>query len=152
MSILKCLKSLYQDAAEEKCDEAYCKVDLSGLNEYVLLKGERLCPDQPMCDCIIFLMKNHLLIVGVVELKSKTVRLTQVISQLTGGIRCAFEAIRECRGDWGAAKLHVLVLAKRWKTSVLKTLKNSYKSRIEFQGKHHYVLTRRCGIRFSDII
>lgn len=151
MSILKCIESQYQYAVTKRCAEAGCKLDLSDLKGYVLLKGETLNPNQSMCDCLIFLMKNSVLIVGVVELKSKTVNLSQVISQLANGIKCAFEAINECRGDWQAAKLYVAVLANRWSASVLKTLKNRYNSRIEFHGEKFPILTRGCGTRFSEI-
>ena len=144
MDILKHLKTQYSHAVQKRCEEEGCKINLSDLKEYIILKGEELNPQKTICDCIIFL-KRKTLIVGVVELKSGTTHASEVVNQLKSGLEFVFKNMKGSAVD----KVRVIVLAKKWKKSEYNKIT---KTKIEIYGKKYPILPKRCGTYFSEII
>jgi hypothetical protein len=145
MDVLKYLENKYPEAVTKRCEDAGCSLKLNDLDEYIVLKGERIFPHQPICDCIVFIKKART-IAGVVELKSKTVDVSQVRQQLKGGLQFVFEAITQCGKSM---KCYVVVLARRWRTSEYRVI---ISKKIEVDGIKYSILPKRCGISFSEII
>ena len=92
MTILEHIKKEYREAVRKKCFEKGCALKLDKLDskELVVLKGEKIVKDQPMCDFIVFnsfQKPKRVLAVGVVELKSKTVEASQVVKKMENGLK-----------------------------------------------------------------
>jgi hypothetical protein len=150
MTVLKRIAKEYHHAVTKECSDAGCKLKLSDLKDYVVLKGEAVFKDQPVCDCIIF-VNNAISLVGVVELKSKTVDVSKVRQQLTNGLKFAIEVVKKYGVNPEQFRYYVIVMAKKWRKSELDVIKSKSR-RIEFQGKKYPILTKRCGISFSYIV
>ena len=148
MADLQCIEKKFNFAVIKTCKDAGCKLNLSGLQDFIVLKGEKIYKDQPVCDCIIF-VKHQRLIAGVVELKSKTVDVSKVREQLTGGLRIVSDALQRCGIDASSVKCYVVVFAKKWRKSEFKVITSS---RIKFRGKNLPILPKRCGDSFVAII
>ena len=54
MSIVDLIKNNFANAIVRRCSERNCKLGLNGLSNYIILKGERVCQNRKICDCIIF--------------------------------------------------------------------------------------------------
>lgn len=65
MSVVSCIKKNFADAVVTRCSERNCTLRLSGLSDYVVLKGERVFKSLKVCDCIIFTFFEGCLIIGL---------------------------------------------------------------------------------------
>jgi len=95
MQILNCIKNNYNNAVVTRCSEKGCELRLDGLKNYVVLKGEVICHDRKICDYIIFKI-NSSIIIGIVELKSKTAHPGEIEEKLTNGSKMALNILTEC--------------------------------------------------------
>ena len=80
------IKRDFAHALRPRCSERGCTLSLQGLGDRVVLKGEEISQARqarkpPMCDCIIFVVDDSI-VIGIVELKSKTVDASQVEKKL----------------------------------------------------------------------
>ena len=150
MTILKCIEKQFKSSVRKTCSDAGCTLKLNDLTDHIVLKGEEIFKGKPICDCIIF-VKGSKLLAGVVELKSKTVDVSQVRLQLANGLKFVFETLKKCSigSKPEPIKCYVIVLAKKWRKSEFNVIKNR---KIEFQGKKYFILPKRCGTSLSDII
>ena len=144
------IKSDFSHALRRGCSESKCTLKLGGLGEYVVLKGEGLYRDRKMCDCIIFLAGNSV-VIGIVELKSKTAHSTEIIEKLTNSSEAALDILKKCTDSQIDFEFFHIVLCKGWSPSELRKLKNR---RIEVRGKGEKfsIVTKRCGVTFSSIV
>ena len=130
-----------------RCSERDCKLKLDGLSNYVVLKGEKICRDHKICDCIIYIKKDHI-IICMVELKSKTVDSSEVEEKLTNGSVIALDILGrydECM----KVKFYHLVLSKRWRTSEYRVLTSR---KIIVRGKKYDIIPKRCGVSLSEVV
>jgi len=128
------------------CRDEGCSLTTDGIPAHVILKGEALLDDWKMCDCIIFISRQPLLIV-MAELKSKTVSVTSVMEKLTN----ATDFVQVVMGHLKVqdySLVHV-VLARRWDTSEYRVLTCR---RVQCGGKRHPVIPRRCGDRLAAVL
>lgn len=148
MDILEYLKAQYNHAEKKRCEEAGCKLNLGDLKEYIILKGEVLFPQKAICDCIIFL-KRKKLIIGIVELKSGKAHASKVRQQLKSGVEFVLDTLKKKRINVKLSKLFIVVLSgERWHTSELKKIREN----IKIYNQKFPILTKKCGIYFSEII
>jgi len=68
MPIMDCIKSDFVEERVNHCSERRCKLKLAGLSVYIVLKGEKICDDRRICDCIIFTTGDEYIVIGIVEL------------------------------------------------------------------------------------
>ena len=142
----------YAKARIRRCSESGCKLVLDRLPNRVILKGERLVQDRKICDCIIFAIYEEAkgnLIVGIVELKSKTVDVDSVVKKLTNGSELALNILENCQKDLRNLKFYHVILSKGESSSKLKTLK---RRKILFRGKRYNIIHKRCGESFWQIV
>jgi len=132
----------------ERCSEKGCELRLHGLGDLVILNGDGLCQDRKMCDCIIFSESDDL-IVGIVELKGRTVHASEVIDKLTNASEIAAGILESASRGRLSFQVYHLVLAKRWSTSEYEVLRHR---RITVRGRRYHVIPKRCGISFSEVI
>jgi len=146
MPVINYIKSNFADAVIPRCSEMGCKLRLNGLSNYVVLKGESLCKDRRICDCIIF---TGGIIIGIAELKSKTAHSSEIEEKLTNGLEIALNILEECRDNDIKFEFYHLVLAKKWHSSEYKVLT---RKKIVVKGKRYDIIPKRCEISFSEVI
>jgi len=145
---VKSIKSKFTNAVIARCREMGCELKLNGLSNYVILKGERICGDRRICDCIIF-TRDNCIIIGIVELKSKTIHSSEIIEKLTNGSEIALDILEECSDNRMKFEFYHLVLCKSWHSSEYKVITSR---KIIVKGKRHDILPKRCGVLFSEVI
>jgi len=121
MPVINRIKTDFSNAVVASCSERSCKLRLNGLSNRVVLKGERTCQDRRICDCIIFI-KDRCIIIGIVELKSKTIHSSEIVEKLTNGSEIALNILEECSDKRMKFDFYHLVLCKRWHTSQYKVI------------------------------
>jgi len=147
-TLLERIRRRFRSVLRKRCSEKGCELRLHGLTDYVILNGDRLCQDRKMCDCIIFSESDDL-IVGIVELKSRTVHANEVIDKLTNASEIAVGILESANRRRLSLQMYHLVLAKRWSTSEYEVVRHR---RITVRGRRHYVIPKRCGISFPELI
>ena len=150
MSVIDCIKGNFTDATVVRCSERGCKLRLSGLGNHVVLKGERVCKGRRICDCIIFTRDSYV-IIGIVELKSKTIHSGEVVEKLTNGSEIALAILKKCSNNTPLNhKFYHVVLAKRWRNSEYVII--TKRGKISVAGQKLPILLKRCGVSFSMLI
>lgn len=148
MSVIDCIKGNFTDAIVARCSERGCKLRLSGLGNHVVLKGERVCKDRRICDCIIFTRDSYV-IIGIVELKSKTIHSGEIVEKLTNGSEIALDVLRECSDNCPTFDFYHIILCKSWHPSEYRVIVSR---KIIVRGKRYDIIPRRCGVSFSALI
>ena len=146
LPVIDCIKNNFTNAIISRCSEIGCRLRLNGLSKCVVLKGERICQDRKICDCIIFTEGT---IIGIVELKSRTTHSHEIVEKLTNGSEIALNILDECSNNDMKFEFYHLVLAKKWHSSEYKVITSR---KIVVRGKRYHVIPKRCGISFSAII
>jgi hypothetical protein len=87
-------------AEVKRCAEGKARIGMSDFSQKIILKGEKICRDRKVCDCLIFALKGYCLYVAAVELKSGTTHATEIQEKLTTCARMAQNALagNEFRG------------------------------------------------------
>lgn len=142
------IRSDFPHALRRHCSERGCTLRLDGLRNRVVLKGEEICQDRKMCDCIIFVV-NSSVIIGIVELKSKTVHTSEVADKLTNSSEIAFGIFEKYADKHTKPRIHYLLLHKGLDPSEHRKIQ---KRRIEVRGEERNIVTIPCGDFFSRVI
>jgi len=148
MSVIECIKSNFINAIIARCSEMGCRLKLDGLSNYVILKGERIYQDRRICDCIIF-TRDDCIIIGIVELKSKTAHSSEIEEKLTNGSLIALDILERCRDNRAKFEFYHLVLCKSWCSSEYMVI---ISRKIIVRGKKYEIIPKRCGVSFSEVI
>lgn len=146
MTTIDCIKSNFTNTIVARCSEKGCKLRLNGLSDYIVLKGERICQDRKICDCIIFVRNNR--IIGIVELKSRTAHPSEIKEKLINGSIIALDILEKCRDKQNYEFYH-LVLSKSWRPPEYRVI---ISRRIIVRGKRYDIIPKRCGVSFSAVI
>lgn len=152
MSVIDCINIEFADKTIQRCSEkgTGCKLKLNASHEHVVLKGEKICIDRKICDCIIFVNQNNKLIVGIVELKSKHIDASGIKEQLTNGSKSALKILKKCPGTYDESEFYPIVLAKGWgRASRHAMIRNT---KIQFGSEKRRIITKKCGDSFLEII
>jgi len=132
----------------KRCSEQSCELKLDNLNDYVILKGEKLCQQYKICDCIIFTSDNDN-IIGIVELKSRTIHAHDIEDKFNNGMEKVIKILEECDVNSKNFEFYFIVLSKKWSNSEYVMCKNI---KIKIRGKKFSVIPKKCGDSFSAII
>ncbi|MFN3384145.1 MAG: hypothetical protein ACK401_04550 [Archaeoglobaceae archaeon] len=122
-------------------------MQLKGLKEYIILKGEEICEGRKACDCIVYSSIDDKLIVAVVELKSKDVHASEIREKLENCLNETSRILEECCHH-AKAEFHLLVLHKGMSRPEYNMITSK---EIEFKGEEHPILLEKCGSSFSEI-
>ncbi len=152
---LELIKRDFAHALRPSCSEKGCTLSLQGLGDRVVLKGEEISQARqahkpPMCDCIIFVVDSSI-IIGIVELKSKTVDVSQVEKKLVNSSRIALNIVEKYTDNRAEIEFYHLVLCKRWRHAEHREIKGK-RIRVRGKKKGYSIITKRCGISFSEAI
>jgi hypothetical protein len=124
MPIMDCIKGDFGREIVNQCSERSCKLKLTGLSDYVILKGERICNNRKICDCIIFTMGDEYIVIGVVELKSRTAHSSEIEEKLTNGSEVALNILEKCNDEHLKFDFYHTVLSKKWSSSELRIIES----------------------------
>jgi|Deesub1362B_J571_1020462.scaffolds.fasta_scaffold00956_7 hypothetical protein len=149
MDFVDCISNNFNNAIIKRCSESRCRLRLDGLNCYIILKGEKVCRNKKICDCIIFTEENNIHIIGVVELKSKTVHANKVKEKLEEGSKIALDVLKECVKMPNSLDFYHIVLAKRWSTSEFRMITSL---KIWINGKRYDIIPKKCGTSLAELI
>ena len=150
------IRETYNDCTSSSLLENKCRLQLDGVDHQslVVIDGTTYQSNRvftgKLCDGIIF-FQGHTLFVAAVELKSgRSVRLSDAIEQIQGGLTVANHILgRVSEGritaDWSA----ILLFSGGMHPRDLSTLRNR---RVSFRGAARTIEKHDCGIRLSDIM
>lgn len=130
------------------CSEHGCKLVLNDIGNHVVLKGERICQDRKMCDCIVFAHTQGM-IISIVELKGRTAHASEIVEKLTNGSLAALSILEKCSSHRLRFEFYHIVLCKSWSVSEYIVI-NSRK--IKFRGKKYDILQKRCGVSLGRLL
>ncbi|MGB9760082.1 MAG: hypothetical protein ACP5KW_09725 [Thermoproteota archaeon] len=147
MSVITCIKNKFSEAVVKNCSELGCEIKLSKLRNFVVLKGEKLCQNQKICDCIIF--NEDYQVVGIIELKSKTAHHTEILEKLINGSKVVSKLLEECNTKNIVFNFYYIVLCKKWNTSEYKVITSK---KVNFKGKSYNIIAKNCGTSLLDIL
>ncbi|MCX5637423.1 MAG: hypothetical protein NTX52_06990 [Planctomycetota bacterium] len=121
---------------------------LNHLANRVVLRGESICGDRKICDYLVFVADGNI-VIGVVELKGKTVHASEAIEKLANGTEIALQMFDQCTNNRPKFQIYPLVLAKSWDTSQYEVLTSRT---FTVRGVKCRILPKRCGVSFSEVI
>ncbi len=148
MTVISCIKKDFADTVIPRCSEMGCKLKLNNLNSHVVLKGESICHNRKICDCIIFARDNPV-IIGIIELKSRNIHSSEIEEKLTNGSEIALDILKKyCDNDTKFEFYHI-ALCKSWRSSEYKVIENK---KIVVNGKKYDIILKKCGESFSMLI
>lgn len=142
------IKSDFAHAFRSRCSESGCTLRLDGLSNRVVLKGEELYQDRKMCDCIIFIVDDSV-IIGIVELKSKTVRTSEVADKLINSSEIALDILEKYADRHMKPIFRHILLHKGLNDSERRKIE---RSRINVRGRKYDIITKRCGTSLYMLI
>ena len=149
------IKSDYTHALRRRCSERGCTLRLGGLGNHIVLKGEELYSDRqkrrlPMCDCIIFVADGSI-IIGIVELKSRTADPDQIEKKLTNSSRIALDILGKYLDSLIEPEFYHIVLCKKWRTAEHTAIRNR-KIKVRGKSRKYDIITDHCGVSLSTVI
>ncbi len=152
MSVIDCINIKFADKKIERCSEkgTGCKLKLNASYEHSIIKGEKICNDRKICDCIIFVNYDNTLLIGIVELKSKHIDASDIKEKLTNGSEIALKILEECPDTCNTSEFYPIVLAKGWGRASKHAMIRDAK--IQFGSERRRIITKKCGDSFLDII
>ena len=151
MSITEHAKHKFKYAEIGKCQDHRCLLRLDGLSNYVRLKGERLSEDEKICDCIIFIHKENIILV-IAELKGKNPKAGEIVEKLEACLTQALKILESCpiRGVGGGnIDFYPVLLAESYRQPEYKLIASR---RITFNGKRYNIIIKKCGEYLNKII
>ncbi|MCI4624668.1 MAG: hypothetical protein L3V56_01775 [Candidatus Magnetoovum sp. WYHC-5] len=146
----------YKEAIEKRCKDkgSKCLLTLhkSGIEyKYIVLKGEKLVKGIKgikACDCIIFI-RDKFLIIGIVELKSKTVKVADIKKKLEDSSGKVMEILNKYNISHNECSVYHIILAEKWNAVAYKIVSTC---KINMGGKMFSVIHDKCGKNFFEII
>lgn len=147
--LIQHVKNKFDYARIPCCREAGCELRLNGLINYVVLKGELLCKNRKMADCIIFVRYDAKVVIGIVELKSGNMHAEEVKEKLTNSLEVAFNILDDLGRHDFQYRFHIIVLCRKWDDSEYRII---ISKKIKFHGKNYSILPKKCNDSFSLIL
>jgi hypothetical protein len=141
------ITNCFGNSIVNRCRDEGCEFKAHGTKNLIVVKGEKLCPNRKVCDCIIFVPRGIRLAVFLVELKSSGHHVSHIIEQLTYGYEKAVEYLKDM-DLFLLSDFSFLVLTKKRKYPQFTMLSES---RIDRAGKKR-ILVKNCGFSLSELL
>ena len=129
------------------CKENNCELNMNGVKDYAIIKGESITRREKMADCLIFHEEANFSIV-VCELKNNYLKPEHIKKQIQNGVKHILK-ILEHMPPHTSPEIILVVLSKTLKVSYVRNLR---RAGIEVSGKKFPVFARLCGHTFSEIL
>lgn len=144
------LRKQFKSAIKGSCNKKGCKLDLSALSSYAITiidadeyvrirryKGK-------ICDYFLFFSDTRLN-VSTVEMKGGKADVSEAVEQLQAGAN-------ECQklaASYSNVGFYPVLLVQHIDPIEIKALQSN---RVRFQGKKYFIIQRKCGSKFRDIL
>lgn len=148
--MLNFIKTHYKSCVRTSCSENNSKLDINGINDILILKGE-LTRDQHgetfrICDYIIF---NQNFIV-LAELKNpSSAKPSKIRDQLDGCSKIVIKILKECNKNINDFQFIFLAVSKGWKSSKYNLLASKS---VNVYGKKHKILPISSGYKLARLL
>ncbi|MGD2247085.1 MAG: hypothetical protein PVF58_01680 [Candidatus Methanofastidiosia archaeon] len=148
MVIFDCIKEKYCDAIVLNCAEKGCKIDLREIENYIILKGEKICKNRKICDHIIFIGNNSITIV-IVEFKSKNAKSSEVEEKLYNCSNYALEILEKYTDGSFTYDFYHYVVVKSWRPPEYRKIVNT---RLNIRGRRYNIIPGRLEVSLANSI
>ena len=154
MNLLDDIDKAYRFAKQHECCENDCSLNLGSLSNYTILKGEKLARSMrkhtKMCDCLIFISKNKLIIL-LVELKHTTnLDDTEISGKFETGVAIVNQVLKEQKVSQ-TPKIFPILLSKSLSSS-LATYALVTNIRVCINGQKKSLRCKECNCSLNDIL
>lgn len=143
---LQLVRASFKDAVVSSCCEHKCLLRMTGMGEFVILKGERLSTSK-VCDCIIF-YKQESYGVAIVELKSSYSHARPISEKFTNTLKIATEICKKMKLN--VKSHHLILLSKNHRNPIASDILSEIK--INPNGSTHRLRLKKCGDNLLPII
>ena len=130
------------------CKDPNCKLNFDSFNDPFIIKGDKYRTDIKMCDCIMFIQKDGIILVCA-ELKSRTVHVSDVVKKLQNSIDSIRPFLSQNRETLSPRDIHFLVIAIGFNNPVIKSLE---RKKIRIGNRKLPILTRKCGYSLKTLL
>lgn len=144
----KCIKSKFTFAQKDDCREKKCKLKIDDLKDPIIFDDDKIHKNNSSCDCIIFVVAREKIVIGVIEIKSKSCSVSSIERKINNGIESVLQIINGCTIKKKIAFYPVLI-HKGVSRFPLKGIENL---KIMFMGRKKIIRIKKCGVYFSSII
>jgi hypothetical protein len=145
--IINQVSNKYDYAAVDSCCESGCRLGIDIARHRIILKGEKLCPNQRICDNIIF-VENAVIKVVLVEFKRRNVDVGRVIEKLENCSEMALSIIGEFYGNTSFDLCHV-VISRSWRPHEYRILQSR---RLTIRGRRFFINIKSGNCSLSTIL
>ena len=149
--ITNTIEQKYSHAKIKKCCEQGCSIKFDNVGLQFILKGEKMATiynkdAEKACDCIAFL-QGHQLTICVVELKSKSLKPSEIFDKFKNTTEIITCILKTCQvTDY---KIILILAAKVFRKKPSST--KLFKQRININEKSHKLHYVRCNLRISGL-
>lgn len=140
------IRDVFECAVHTTCCERGCRLGLTGIFNYVVIKGEDVSKNNRACDCIVIHGADPLR-VTLVELKSGNVKNTQVMEKFLSSADIIPRLKRDVFGS-KKYKLQLLLLIKHRKRRSFYRFWRTHKFKI--MGERCSLRVLPCGSKLAD--
>ena len=149
MSFIECIRERFGNSVIKHCKEKGCNLNLENIRNHIILKGEKICRNRKICDCIIFIERNGKIIVVIVELKSRNFDVDEVVEKLQNASQVALKILNSCNSGNYKIDFFPIVLAKKWRNIESRRLTDE---RIKFRNRNYLILPKSCGTPLNQVL
>lgn len=143
---LHLVRSTLGHAVISRCCEQNCLLRMTGICEFLVLKGEELSRSR-VCDCIIFYRRGSYG-VALVELKSSYSHAGPIAEKFTNTLKIVRKIAKNISLD--VRSQHLVLLSKNHPNPIANDLLRGVK--INSNGSMHRIRLNRCGDSLLSII
>ena len=145
-SKLHLVRSTLGHAVINGCCEQNCLLRMTGIGEFMVLKGEELSRSR-VCDCIIFYRQGSYG-AALVELKSSYSHVGPITEKFTNTLKIVKKVAKNISLD--VKSYHLVLLSKNHRNPIASDLLRGVK--INSNGSMHRICLNRCGDSLLSII
>ena len=140
-------ESKYVAAKIKRCSEGKCNIKLDNISENIILKGEKLCNDKKINDCMVIVFEENM--ICLVELKSRIAHVNNVFEKLHNGTLVILDLLKEAKVNIKDYDFIHIVLHKRIHSIDSKIIKSK---KIKIFKNSYDVISKSCGISLKLIL
>jgi hypothetical protein len=149
MNCIQCIGNKFANAIIGCCQEMGCELKINNLNNYIVLKGEKVCSNSKICDCLLFAEDSNCIIIGVVELKRKDIHANEIIEKLCNGLITVLDILVKCCSNNIKYDCYPILLYKNIRPPEYEIITSK---KIKAKGKEYKIRPAQCGSSFLYLI
>lgn len=116
------------------------------MENYIILKGERICKNRKICDHVI-LIGNSIIKIVIVEFKSKNAKSSDIERKLYNCSIIALDIREKCIGGSPTWDFYHYVVVKSWRPPEYRKIVNT---RLSIRGKKYNIIPETERVSLAD--